>query len=160
MKLWSEYDVIQNSALGSLALWTFAKEFYESTHRQQGAPLPLTMLVLPMVFHRETVSSIFRRDFEGGLYRAIGEDRTISAGIQQRMEAMDDQTFRALNLAFASGLLKYDPQTAEVLPFRTSQAFQISIGETKEIMAASKRLGRWFSTISMEQISILLKVRF
>ncbi|MDJ1421328.1 MAG: DUF6521 family protein [Candidatus Methanoperedens sp.] len=160
MKLWSEYDVIQNSTLGSLALWIFAKEFNENMHKQQGVPLPLTMLVLPMVFHRDTVSSIFRREFEGGLYRAIGEDRKISAGLQQRMEAMTDQTFRALNLAFAGGLLKYDPLTAQVLPVRTTQPIQISIGETRDIMHASRRLGHWLSTISMEQISILLKVRF
>ncbi len=160
MKPWSEYYVIQNSALGSLALWTFVKEFNENMHKQQGVPLPLTMLVLPMVFHHDTVSSIFGRRLEGGLYRAIGDDRKISAGLQQRMEAMANQTFIALNLAFAGGLLKYDPLTAQVLPVRTTQPIQISIGETKEIMAASKRLGHWFSNISVEQISILLKVRF
>ncbi|NJD78858.1 MAG: hypothetical protein FIB08_17480 [Candidatus Methanoperedens sp.] len=160
MKPWSEYYVIQNSTLGSLALWTFAKEFYENAHKERGAPLPLTMIVLPMVFHKDTVSSIFGRVFEGGLYRAVGDDRTISAGLQQRMEAMADQTFKALNLAFAAGLLKYDSQMTYVIPVRISEASQVNIGGTKEIMSAARRLGYWFSTISMEQISILLKVRF
>lgn len=160
MKQGLEYYIIQNSALGSLALWSFATKYYENTHQQKGVPLPLTMIVLPMVFHKETVSSISRRRYKGGLYRSIGENRTISVGLQQRMESMADQTFMSLNVAFAAGLLKYDPETAQVIPGRTAKPSQVKIGETKEIMDASGRLGHWFSQISVEQLSVLLKVRF
>jgi hypothetical protein len=138
----------------------FVNRFYEETFQQRGPSIPLTMPVLPMVFHKETASSISRKNFQGGLFIAIAENRTISVGLQQRMEDMENQTFQALNLSFAAGLLDYEKVSKQILPLRKTLPFQIDVGETKEMLNAAKRLGAWFATISTEQLCILLKLRF
>lgn len=156
----SEYDIVQNSALGGLALWAFSAKFFEATNKQNGPILPITMIVLPIVFHKKTVSLIYNRNFDGGLFKVIAEDRTIFAGLQHRMEDMFDQTIRSLNIAFSSKLLDYDKITTQLIPKRKTPPYQIDVGETRQILAASNRLGYWCATLSTEQICVLLKVRF
>lgn len=160
MKKQAEFDIVQNNLLGSLALWTFAKEFYERKQKKDGPPLPFALPILPLVFNQRAVQSIATKQFEGGLFRAVAEDRAIPVGLQDRMEAMADQTFQSLNRAFSAGLLRYDSATFQLIPVRTSSPHQIIDDELKAIMATSKRLGIWFADLSLEQIFILLDVRF
>jgi hypothetical protein len=118
------------------------------------------MAILPMVFHQETVSTISNRQFTGGLYRTISEDRTIFIGLQKRMESMSDQTFTALNIAFASNLLRYESESCQIFSNRRSNPIDVNSEEIRSMLLASKRLGYWFSSLSFEQLSIILKLRF
>lgn len=160
MKSQVEFDIVQNNLLGSIALWIFSKEYYERKQKKEGPPLPFALPVLPLVFNQRAVQSIATKRFEGGLFRAVAEDRAIPVGLQSRMEAMADQTFQSLSMAFSAGLLRYDSSTAQLIPVRTSSPHQIIDDELKAIMAAAKRLGIWFADLSLEQIVILLDVRF
>lgn len=155
-----EYDIVQNQALGALAMWNFCYDFYKNTEQNCGPILPHLMLVLPMVFHKETVSSIYRRKKEGGFYRVITEDKMIQVDLQQRMEAMAEKTLISLNLAFASGILEYNNLNSQIIPKRTPPSTNSYNDETNKIIRASQRLGHWFSELSFEQIGLYLRVRW
>lgn len=135
------------------------RSYYEATNKKSGVVIPLASPVLPMIFHEQTVLSISQRSFKGGLFRAVAEDRMLGVGLQERMEAMTSQTFDSINVAFASGLIRYDKDTGQLFPSRLTEPFQVQIGENRKMLHAAKRLGIWFATIDLEQLSILLKVR-
>lgn len=159
MRKLDEYDIMHNSTIGAIALWSFTLEFYNSTKRERGPNLPLLMLVLPMVLHKQTALSIYKRKMAGGLYRTLSEDKVILAGLQHRIQAMSDQTFKALNIAFASQLLYYNQSYAEVIPIELIP-IKTSNMEIKRITAAAKRLGHWFSDLDLLQINALLNLRW
>lgn len=160
MKNIEEYYIVQNYALSALALWNFSYEFYNNDGEKRGPTLPLLMTILPMVLHKETVSLIYRKQKEGGFYRAITEDKVIEIGLQERMEAMADKTLRSLNLAFASGILGYNNLNTQIIPKQKPPSLSSYNEETNKIIRASQRLGYWFSDLSLEQISIYLKLRW
>lgn len=160
MTLTTEAELVQNPALGALALWAFAAEFYGQTQKTHGPALPLAMPVLPMVLHQETVESIHNRHFDGGLFLALAENRTLTLDLQERMEAMRPQTMRALNLGFATKLLTYDQETGELRPKRLTPPIRPLQPEVRKMLSASERLGFWFCTINLEQLCSYLHIRF
>lgn len=160
MKSTLEYEIVQNDALAALILWQFVASFYEERHGQSGPTLPLLMPVLALIFNKETAESLYKRKIEGGLYRAIAEDRTIPVGLQYRMEVMSNQTFQGLNIAFASGLLNYLKEKCELIPVRTTPPFKIADRDTRIMLGSAKRLGIWFASLEIDQLCVLLKVRF
>jgi len=156
-----EFDVIQNSGLGAMCVWQFSVEFFKAKAKHTGPRLPILFYLLPVVYNRETCFLIHNRNFEGGLYKAISDDKTLSGGIHQRAELFYRKTWNSLNIGIASGLIEYDSESTELRPLRltfpTSLVLDASNGA---IVAASRRLGNWFGVLPIEEISLLLKVRF
>lgn len=154
---------MQNNALGALALSEFTIEFYKNTKNIRGPTLPVLMPVLPMVLHEDTALTLYRKHKQGGFHRSISENRAISVGLQQRMQSMADQTFQALNFAFASRLLYYDESSTQIYPLKCTSLLKLikpHYEEIKRILKAAGRLGYWFSEMNLEQISILLNLRW
>lgn len=160
MTLTTEAEIVQNPALGALALWAFTAEFYAQAHRQRGPTMPLALPVLPMVLHEETVECIHNRHFDGGLFLALADNRTLTLDLQERMEAMTPQTMQALNLGFATNLLSFDREGGEIRPRRLTVPVRPQQAEVRDILAASQRLGYWFCTINIEQLCSYLRIRF
>jgi len=73
---------------------------------------------------------------------------------------MSDKTFKSLELAIAADLLDYNSESAILYPLRMTKPYKLKSEETKNILFAAKRLGYWFSNMTMEELCILLKVRF
>ncbi len=160
MTLTTEAEIVQNPALGALALWAFTAEFYAQAQRQRGPTMPLALPILPMVLHEETVECIHNRHFDGGLFLALADNRTLTLDLQDRMEAMTPQTMQALNLGFATNLLSYDRESGEIRPRRLTAPVRPLQPEVRDILAASQRLGYWFYTINIEQLCSYLRIRF
>lgn len=160
MALATESELVQNAALGALVLWAFTDEFCDQKRRQEGPPLTYLLPVLPMVMHEETVLSIYRRHFDGGLLLAIADDRTMTLDLQERMEAMTPQTMQSLNLAFGVGLLTYRNDVGQVWSNRRNLSSVSRGDEIKPMIAAAERLGYWFATIRIEQLCSYLRIRF
>jgi len=156
----NEYMIAQNSPLGALALWRFWLSFYENSREEVGPLLPHLMIILPIVFNKKIASSLHKKTKKIGLYRAISDDKTIPVGLQERMYSMEGQTFQAINVAFASNLLTYDKCSSQIIPKRKSIPFKLQNEDLKQIIQTSDRLGYWFSYISIEQIGIILKIRW
>lgn len=160
MTLTTEAELVQNPALGALALWAFTAKFYGQTRRTRGPALPLALPVLPMVWHEETVESIYNRHFDGGLLLALADDRTLTLDLQARMEAMASQSLRALNLGFATNLLTYDRATGELRPKRMTPPVRPPEPEVRKMILAAERLGHWFCNINLDQLCSYLRIQF
>jgi hypothetical protein len=156
----AEFATLQNLALGAIALRVFSEAFLESDEPHPGVEFPLILPVLPIVFHKESVKSLASRQFAGGLFRAIAEDRTLPAGLQHRVEGMVHQTLTAFRAACAADLLRYDPQDAIVQLGRRSIPQELLGGDNRPILMTARRLGRWFGDLPTQQLRILLELGF
>jgi hypothetical protein len=159
-----EYEIIQNPALGAAAIVHAVVEYYKVTH--EGMPLPMLMAVLPMVLNRKTTELIFRKNMVGGGLRKVkGEDRTLSAGLQRRMEGMANLTFRSLNIAVSCKnclSMRYN-ELVEIIPLRLTvdaKSMGYVAGDTTQILSAAKRIGSWFGQFEMSEICRQLDLRF
>ena len=160
MTLTTEAELVQNPALGALALWAFTVEYFSQTQRRRGPALPLVLPVLPMTLHQETVDSIHNRHFDGGLLLALADNRTLTLDLQERMEAMMPQTMLALNLGFATNLLALDRESGELRPKRMTPPVRQVQPEVKRMISAAERLGYWFCTMNTDQLCSYLRIRF
>jgi hypothetical protein len=160
MSLTTEVELVQNTGLGAMSLWAFTNEFCGQMKHRRGPQLPLATIVLPMVFHEETLEVIRARHFEGGLFTALAQNRSIGVELQDRIESMFPQTMSALNLSFASGLLKFDRERGDLHAARRTEPFHPQADSTRRIVSAAERLGYWCSTINTARLCSLLNVRF
>ncbi len=159
MPLSTEAELVQNSALSAALVWAFTLEFFGQTRKERGPILPLALPVLPMTLHQETVESLHGRNYDGGLDLALAENRTLTIDLQERMQAMLPQTMRALDVAFATGLITYDRATGELRPVRKTDPFGTDSEELRRMLNTATRLGYWFATINPERIGSLLRIR-
>lgn len=160
MSLGTETELVQNAALGAVILWTFTEEYCDQCRRQSGPSLQLVLPVLPMVLDQETTESIYRRRFDGGLFLALAENRTLTLDLQYRTQISIPQTMQALNLAFATRLLSYRKDEGILWSERRTAPELKSNSEVRPLLAAAKRLGYWFSTINSEQLCSYLHLQF
>ena len=153
-----EYEIVQNPALGACVLWHYTKSFMDETGQRHGPSLLQTMPVLPLVFHEDTTDGLGRRRFDGGLYTALAADRTLFVGLQKRLEDMAPQTFRALHLAFGSGLLAYDRETGELHRVPRVPAPAANDEAVRLMFSTAQRLGHWFAAGSAAEMLKRLQI--
>jgi ABC-three component (ABC-3C) system Middle Component 3 len=156
-----ESDLLRNTTLGAVALWRFAASYHQKTERLYAPSLPLMMVVLPMVFHRRTVEVLADRTRDGALLKALAADRTLTAGLQSRMQSMSDRTLRSLDIAFAAALVSIDRhQGMTVLPLAVKPPFKYLDPEASRIIKAADRLGHSIAAIGLKTSLSLLSIRF
>lgn len=156
-----EQELVQNTGLGAEAIFETVAAYYKHENQTRGLSFPFVFLVLPLVFHKRTVSAIKSRAGAGALRKALRADREISIGLQQRMESMSETTLAACSLALDSGLMLYDSETAQLIPTRASLSqIRHDSDAVSDIRAAAKRVGVSFSELSLAEISTLLEVVF
>jgi hypothetical protein len=156
-----EQHVIQNTSLAAEAIWEAVHAAHEAKHRAEGVSLPLVFLVLPLTFHERTAKMLASKSQPGALYKALAEEREITVGLQQRMQAMSDRTFNALSIAFHSGLLGLDQDSQrQLIPGRKTPPITHATSEVKTILSAAKRVGHAFSEMTTVQLSTHLNIRF
>jgi hypothetical protein len=159
-----EHDLVQNAALGATALWSFARGYTERAEGREGPELPACMIVLPMVYHRRTATTVHRMRADSGLLKALHDDPELIAGLQRRLEALATRSLQALNVAVSSSLLEWDRATPwpRVMPKRKTlpPELQASQGDVGAILSAAKRLGWWFAAEDVASIYLRLGVKF
>jgi hypothetical protein len=158
-----EEIVLRNPALGARAFWHFS---YAYSVRGKGAPpeLPHFLLAAGMLYHRSSVQKIKGMNFDSGLLKAVSDRPDIVAGLQYRMESYARETFVALQVGTASGLLLREGGS-EFPAFRAlGMDLPLSLrdgsGHVNEIFLAAKRLGAWFGNETLEAIQRRLIVEF
>lgn len=155
-----EYQIIPNPALGSMAIWHFVSAYEEAHPNRCASPLPITMCVLPVVFHKESVDLLCRRRFEGGLLNAKAEDRTFGVGLQERMLDMVEISFASLNVGIATSLIAIVEESMTVLPGSLSPNSFRGGANVSRIIQTSRRLGYWFATRPLVETCSLLRISF
>lgn len=156
-----EQRVVQNTALAAEAIWQAVHEAHDVKGRTEGVPLPLVFLVLPLTFHKRTATVLASKAHPGALYKAIGEDRELTVGLQERMQAMSDRTCRALSIGFQTELLLLDQNyERHLIPGRKTPPVIHVTNEVKTILNAAKRVGRALVEMSTVQLATQLNIRF
>ncbi len=156
-----EQRVIQNTGLGAEVIWQAVYEAYEGKGRTEGVAFPLVFLVLPLTFHRRTAAVLASKTKPGAIYKALAEDREITVGLQERMEALSERTFQSLSIGFSTDLLKLDQEHEfQLIPGRKSPPVIHVTREVQKILKASKRIGQTFAELTIVQIANHLEIRF
>jgi len=156
-----EQRVTQNTGLAAEAIWQAVAEAYASREQAEGVPFPLAFLVLPLVFHQRSAAVLASKSQPGALYKALADDREITIGLQERMQAMSDRTLQALSIAFSTGLIQIDSDhQRQLIPGRKTPPVQHVTEEVKLIMSASKRVGQAFGEMNIIQLATHLGVKF
>ncbi len=161
--VFDEYSIVQNSLLGTHALYEFTTSYQNKDESGMGIKLPLCFILLPIVFNKEYTNEIYRKNYSRGSFiKVLNSKELLFEGIQKRMEDLAPTTFRSLNIGFDSNLLLYDTQTRRIAinkKQRISYSKKSDRGYQK-IILASKRLGAWFAQIEEEQILSYLHIQF
>lgn len=156
-----EQRVVQNTGLAAEAIWQAVNECYETSGRTRGVTFPLIFLVLPLTFHQRTAKSLATKTQPGAIYKALADDREITVGLQERMQALSDRTLQALSIAFHTGLLTMDQEySRELIPIRRTQPVSHVTEDVKTILNAAKRVGHSFGEMTVVQICAHLNTRF
>ncbi len=163
MSLLREVEVVQNPALGAIAIFQFSRAYYESSDQVHGPPLPTTLMLLPIILHEGSSRALHKMQRRSGLSKALSDYPELTVGLQKRMMAMQDLSLTSLQLALAAGLVALDkdhpwPRFTPVLRSLPDELAPVT-SDTKVIVAAALRLGWWFSGESVGVLCHMLNVR-
>lgn len=157
-----EYEIMQNPALGANALWAFTQGFISRPHEElQSLTLWHLVTVLPLLYHDTSRKIILKKRESSGLRSILERDSKNSVAqnetvfnINNRIKALQDRTFRSLNLALACNLISLEEGY-----FFSNVSFKIPSTlpvETKNILKAAQKLGGWAGGMSdFEYLTIL-----
>ncbi len=155
-------NVIQNPALGALAIWQFVVGYAKSN--ENGAPLDYVYTVLPFVSNSEMRDVICHTN--GGLlaYRARlskSNNSNVIISAVLMIPHMYKLTSCALEIAISCRLIKCDSNSLFLLPKLKNLPNTLNLsGVEKEYKKAAKRLGAQMSQMSRTEISSILGVKF
>ena len=161
MKRIPEFEIMQNTTLGALAVYFFIKEYYYSKDKLEGVPLPYLMPLLPIVFNEDSANKISSKQLRTtSFYKAILEERFIPIGLQNRMEEMYKQTIDSINVSLGLGLILYSAEDASFYPKENIRLPNIYANDNLVIIRTAKNLGCWFAKIAIEDLCVALKINF
>ena len=160
---------VNNPVLGAYLIWQFVSEYRKEQKTHTEVHPSLAFLVLPMLFHEDTRSLVISTQRASGLHAAISKlyasDKKltdISMIIQNRVDTEKEKTFESLLMALDSGLLFINQNTGYLIP-STSIKFLAESRLAKDIaplVRGAKKLGFWFSQLSIKEINKIVKVGF
>ena len=152
------YELMQNPALGTCCISKFIESY--SSIKGRGPKLPLTMVVLPIVFHRQSVDILQRRALSGGLLNAKVQNPTLGAGLQERMVEMTDQTLKSVSMGLTLGLFGYNPVTCDLIALRAKIEGPKFPTAVRPLIWTADRLGRWMAEMQIPTFCSHLNITF
>ncbi len=151
-------EAVQNSALGSVLLWSFGRGYQEEVMGRLPF-LPLAFLCLPLVLHRPTldlVTGTFPSSGLGKFIEKFERHREDLMAVHGRALAMRRLTLEALSTGSAAGLLSIIYEDALL------RANEVKLRKPSERIrpytAAADKLGRWFARVPAPNVFSLLRV--
>lgn len=156
----NEVRLIQNQALGAYLLHEFVAGYSPSKQEPKGIPLPLLFLVLPLVLHEPTAREIRSTQSRSGLRlfeHKFEKAKDQLLGFQARALAMRALTLNSMRIAFACNLFILNRENANVWLAREKQHKPAS-DNVADLGKAAKRLGTWFASVSVSEISGILRI--
>ncbi|WP_431197873.1 three component ABC system middle component [Roseibium album] len=154
----SAVALVQNPALGALLIWKFGKAYQEE--KVTDLPLmPYQFLVLPLLFHAETLDYIRSTNPSSGLAqltKKLGEHRELLLAIHPRVLSMRSLTLDSIATGIASKQLHLNYETGSI---RSNASRPPAVPERlKYHFRGAEKLGRWFARLAPEQVFSLLRV--
>ena len=169
MKERNLFNLLQNSAVGAIAIHSFVHGYFNiAKHKEEKETYPrleYLFYILPIVFNENSMET-FRSSTQ--LYTALKSNNTIVLGLQERANKMSGQTFDALNLAFSKNILTYNKtnKTVELLKgFQTKKlplplSMNSSENSVKKLQDSANKLGAIFAKRHYINIQTELNIRF
>ncbi|PGR57479.1 three component ABC system middle component [Bacillus cereus] len=161
-----ELYIVQNPALGSILLYSFV-EGYLSEAKKESVPLPLIFIVLPIVFHSETLKFVIPTRSASGLRTLVNKMSDSSASkrdlvfdIHNRTHLMKNITLESLRICIAKKLLEIEIDKGAIKISSTRIKKSKIKNYNPEMFSASRKLGIWCSQLNLQEISMILKVGF
>lgn len=163
------FRILQNVAIGSIALHSFTLGYYKlAVNRKEIDVYPrfeFMFYVLPIIFNKSAMQT-FRSS--NHLYTALFENKSIVLDLQERANKMAEQTFDSLNLSFSKKILGYNKNdgTIEIQKgFKTNKlpltsSMQSNDHSIKMIQDSAYKLGSIFAKKDEKALQIDLNIRF
>lgn len=158
-----EIYLVQNPAIGAAILWRFVCGYYDNDSESRQVPFPLLFVVLPIIFRadlRDVISSTYK---SSGLQKVseklfAHKQADLFCSLQNSAEQYKEITLLAINIAVDAKLISLSCKTALVIPIQAKTSKMPKSSEN--LLKQAEKLGAWCSTLSLHEISTLLKVRF
>jgi hypothetical protein len=162
MRIAFEQSLFQNEAFSATLMCTAVKAYYEQTEQRHGMPFLLSLIVLPLAYHRETAKILAVKRRPSILPKTMAENRDFPLGLQERMQDMSNMSMSALRLAIASQSLSLDDDgtALELVPVGALPADNFTSEEAKLMKKAARALGQAFAEVTLPQLCEFLLVRF
>lgn len=155
-------SLVQNSALACFVLTDFAKKYEDLTAGTEGPSFLKLLLVLPLVWHKETCTFIKGREFSTPLHSVLAEHPTIRTGFRERLAEFSVVASQGINLACATGLLRQTASRGDRelrVAFSTWPRGSKPTELPRDMSNANTRLAAWFKDASTAQLySELLRI--
>lgn len=148
-------NLVQNSALACFLLTVFVHQYEELTAKTESPELMKLLLVLPIVWHKESCNAIKSRNFTTPLQAVLAESPVIKHQFQERVAEFSPISCQGLNLACASGLLRRTSIENELclsIAFERWPQGSKPVNAPSEMVQALKRLAVWFKDVQTAQL--------
>jgi hypothetical protein len=158
---------VQNEAIGAVLLWRFTVGYEHGSNVRSPAPLPLLFIVLPVLLHEETFQHVKSTQQRSGLRaftEKFSESKTskedLVLAIQRRALEMRQLTTKSIALAISSNLIGLDCERSAAIAL-TSTTMRFGVPQSiRPMLSGAEKLGQWCSSLSLYEISVILKTRF
>lgn len=138
-----------NPSIGAFAMLAFSAGFYERNKLESNRiTIHHLVTILPLVLNRTSRSVILKRRESSGLRSIMGRDTKLKTSrneaifnINKRVDNFIARTYRSINIAFAAELIVIKDGYFHPVNF-----LDIPAGcpdDTKDILKAAQKLGRW-----------------
>jgi hypothetical protein len=157
----SELQIVQNPSLGGYAIWQYGLGFQAES--SQRSSFLLAFLVLPILLHRPTLQLVLSTRKGSGLAlfaSKLGEEHENLLALHSRALALRQLSLQSIAFAVNGGLITIDYENALFRSNTLAKKAPVLPERTKNMAAASQRIGFWFSKMSIHQIASTLRVQF
>jgi len=161
-RLLGEIQAMQNPALGATLIWRFACGYTPKDIAHDGVPLPLAFVVLPVVLHERTRREVITTQRSSGARKfeeKFGDKGDVLFALHERALVLRELSLRSLRHALASGLVSLLPEQGVLWPRSYTKPY-IDERAVAELLGAAEKLGAWCSSLSLYEISGILRVEF
>lgn len=158
-----EIYLVQNPAIGAVILWRFAYGYYTAGNDFKQVPFPLMFIILPIIFREDLRNVISSTNKSSGLQKISeklfkNKNSDLFFSIQDASIGYRSLTLSAISLAMSKKLITLSYKTALITP---NQIITNKIHKSSEdLWISAEKLGIWCSSLSLQEIGALLKVRF
>lgn len=152
-------SLIQNSLLASTLLTCFIKKYEDLNSHTDSVDLLKLLLVLPLVWHKESCNLICKRKLTTSLNQILTENSLIKANFEKRVLEFSPIAIQGLNLANSTKLIsvvKSQENTLFICNFKKWPSNYNYKVLPKEMLYTINRLAYWFKNHSTEELYFML----
>lgn len=158
-----EIYLVQNPAIGAAILWRFVCGYYNAENESRQVPFPLLFIVLPIVFREDLREVIGSTNKSSGLQKVseklfASKKADLFCSVHDSTGQYREITLSAINIAIRANLISLSHKTALIIPVKEKTSEMPKSSEN--LLKLAEKLGVWCSSLSLHEISTLLKVRF